>query len=112
MTKFLAVALSILLVLSMTGTAMAKASDKVTTKVNRGGKNILTAPLEIPKGVIQTTKESNVIFGVLFGPIRGLCNFFSKVTSGVTDIATSTTGSQDEPLLKPEMIEGSSTSAK
>lgn len=105
MTKLLAVALSIVLVFSIAGPAMAKSSDKITEKVNRGGKNIFTAPLEIPKAVIQTTKDSNVIFGILFGPIKGICNMFSKITSGTADIVAAPTGCKDSPCIKPVMVE-------
>jgi len=109
MTKFLAVALSIVLFLSFSGPAMAKASEDMTKQIDRGAKNIITAPLEIPKAIIKISKEQNVFFGVLFGPIQGLCNFFSKVTSGTTDVVTSPKGSKDGALIKSTMIENTAS---
>ena len=103
MRRLSIVALIAILVIGLVAPGFAATDPELTTKVNRGAKNIVTAPVEIPRAIVEVSKDSNVIFGVLFGPIKGILNCFSKATSGVADVVTCNVG-EEEPLIKAKMI--------
>ena len=105
MRRSYTVALIAILVIVMAGPVFAAKSERVTTKIDRGTKNLITAPVEIPRAIVEVTKESNVIFGVLFGPIKGVLNCFSKAASGTADIVGCNTGDDlDQPTIKAKMV--------
>jgi putative exosortase-associated protein (TIGR04073 family) len=53
-----------------------------------GYANINTAILEVPKSIIQTTNESNIVFGLVGGTAKGILNTLGRVATGVTDLVT------------------------
>ena len=61
---------------------------KVGHKALNGVANIFTSFLEIPKSIINTTNESNIVYGVLGGSIKGAVNTFGRFINGVSDLAT------------------------
>ena len=103
MRRLSIVALIAILVIGSSACGFAATDPELTTKVNRGAKNVITAPVEIPRAICEVSKDSNIIFGVLFGPIKGILNCFSKATSGVVDVATCNAG-DEEPLIKAKMV--------
>ena len=50
--------------------------------------NMTTGVLEIPKNIINTTNESNVIYGFTGGLVKGIVNTGGRIVSGVTDLVT------------------------
>lgn len=105
MRGFYVIALIVILVLLMSCPLFAAKSERVTTKIDRGAKSLVSAPIEIPRAIVEISKESNVIFGILFGPIKGVLNCFSKATSGATDIVTCNMGDDlEDPTIKAKMV--------
>ena len=62
--------------------------EKVTSKTVNGVANIATAVLEIPKNIINTTNDSNVIFGVTGGLAKGIVHMAARMMTGVADVVT------------------------
>lgn len=96
--------LALLLVLSSGGLTPAGASsrnlkslessspqeivDGMATKGVRGGINLATGWLEIPKQIYVTTKESGYAKGLLVGPFKGLGMTIVRTVSGAGELAT------------------------
>ncbi|MBL6987289.1 MAG: exosortase system-associated protein, TIGR04073 family [Methylobacter sp.] len=62
--------------------------SKVGNKALNGFANITTSTLEIPKNIINTTNDSNIIYGITGGLLKGVINTIGRVAVGVTDIIT------------------------
>ncbi len=62
--------------------------EKVGSKAVNGVTNVATAVLEIPKNIINTTNDSNVIFGVTGGFVKGIMHMTARMVTGVADIVT------------------------
>lgn len=62
--------------------------EKVGEKALSGFANVSTALYEIPKNIINTTNQSNVVFGFTGGLAKGLLNTMGRVMVGVADLAT------------------------
>lgn len=60
----------------------------VGDKALNGMANLVTAVLEIPKSIINTTNESNLAYGVVGGLLKGVINTVGRAATGVTDIVT------------------------
>ncbi|MDP3009686.1 MAG: exosortase system-associated protein, TIGR04073 family [Methylococcales bacterium] len=63
--------------------------EKIGNKALNGVVNLSTAPLEIPKGLINNinAKESNLVFGLVGGALEGSLNTLARATIGATDLA-------------------------
>ncbi len=61
---------------------------KVGHKALNGFANIATGILEIPKNVINTTNQSNIVYGVFGGVLKGIINTGGRIVVGVTDLIT------------------------
>jgi len=104
MKKFVSSGLIVLMILSVC--SMAYAGDKAaTSKVERGTRNIVLGWTEIPKSVMDTTKEKNALIGFTFGALEGILNAFARTVSGIADVGTLPMGSYDKPAVKPSMID-------
>lgn len=62
--------------------------SKVGYKALNGFTNILTAVLEIPKNIINTTNQSNIAYGIAGGLAKGILNTAGRLSSGVADLVT------------------------
>ncbi len=62
--------------------------SKVGHKALNGFANITTGILEIPKNVINTTNQSNIVYGVLGGLVKGVVNTGGRIVTGVVDLVT------------------------
>ena len=62
--------------------------SKVGHKALNGFANIATGILEIPKSVINTTNQSNIVYGVFGGVLKGIINTGGRIVVGVTDLIT------------------------
>lgn len=63
-------------------------SRNVLDKAGNGFANIITAPLEIPKNMINTANQSNAIYGIFGGIIKGTVHMAGRMGVGVADLIT------------------------
>jgi len=59
-------------------------------KLVNGMTNMVTAVLEIPKNIINTTNQnkSNIAYGIVGGMLKGVLNTSGRLISGATDFVT------------------------
>jgi putative exosortase-associated protein (TIGR04073 family) len=79
-------------------------ASKIGYKALNGVANLATAVLEIPKSIINTTNESNIVYGVVGGVLKGVINTAGRVATGVTDIVTFPIPTK--PIAQPAYIWG------
>ena len=122
MRKFLAICVVAILALSISTIAFAAdmpstRSGKISTttkapsayppgpiqKAERGFMNAVFGWTEIPKRIVDKTKESNPIKGFLLGTWQGTCKAFARTVSGVSELATFPVGRYDKPRVLPDM---------
>lgn len=123
MKKFLTVFLMVILVIAFTATTFAatmpaqtqtKATPQTSSasskypagpiqKAERGFTNIAFGWTEIPKRIVDKTKESNPIKGLFLGLFQGTCKAFARTASGVGDLVTFPIGGYDKPAILPDM---------
>ena len=117
MKKYLTVFLIAILMVSFTGLAIAadapsKAKATKTTqypagpiqKAERGFGNAVFGWTEIPKRIVDKTKETNnPIKGLVLGVLQGTCKAFARTVSGVGDMITFPIGGYDKPAIMPDM---------
>lgn len=72
-------------------------------KAERGFMNAAFGWTEIPKRIVDKTKESNPIKGLLLGTWQGTCKAFARTASGVSELATFPIGRYDKPRVLPDM---------
>jgi putative exosortase-associated protein (TIGR04073 family) len=77
-------------------------SRGVLDKAGNGAANISTAMLEIPKNIINTTNDSNIVFGVLGGMLKGTVNMVGRMGVGMVDLVTAPIPTQ--PIVHPALI--------
>jgi len=77
---------------------------QVGLKAERGVGNFLYGWTEIPKRVVDITKESNnPIWGLIAGVYQGTGKAFARTTSGVVDVLTAGIKSDEKPFVQPDM---------
>ena len=114
MKKVGIMAIILLLVCSYLFTAYAAEAEKplsreesrkqIGQKAERGLENALFGWTEIPKRVVDITKESgNPFWGVLAGLYQGTLKAFAKTASGVVDVVTCGVKSDEKPFIQPDM---------
>jgi putative exosortase-associated protein (TIGR04073 family) len=62
--------------------------EKIADKGLNALANLTTAPLEIPKAVINTMNQSNFFYGWVGGFVIGIVNMLGRTGSGVADLVT------------------------
>ncbi|MCK4852032.1 MAG: exosortase system-associated protein, TIGR04073 family [Candidatus Omnitrophica bacterium] len=72
-------------------------------KLERGFNNTVFGWTEIPKRIVDKTKESNPIKGVLLGVFQGSCKAFARTVSGISEVLTFPIGRYDKPRVLPDM---------
>ncbi|MFC1548517.1 exosortase system-associated protein, TIGR04073 family [Candidatus Omnitrophota bacterium] len=72
-------------------------------KAERGFMNAVFGWTEIPKRIVDKTKESNPIKGLLLGTWQGSCKAFARTASGLADLVTFPIGGYDKPAILPDM---------
>ncbi len=77
-------------------------AEQVSDQAMSGLTNISTAILEIPKGMINATNESNVALGVIGGLTKGILHTAGRFASGVVELVTAPILTQ--PIAQPARI--------
>jgi putative exosortase-associated protein (TIGR04073 family) len=72
---------------------------QVGEKSLNGLTNIGTAWLEIPKNVVKTTQETNIIYGMIGGLGMGIFNTLGRLSTGVIDLVSAPIPT--DPLVSP-----------
>ncbi|MDP2901817.1 MAG: exosortase system-associated protein, TIGR04073 family, partial [Methylovulum sp.] len=62
--------------------------QKLVDKTFNAISNLSTGVLEVPKNVINTTNDSNIIYGLTGGLFKGLLNTVGRLSVGVADLLT------------------------
>lgn len=62
--------------------------SKVGRKAVNALANLTTAPLEIPKSMINTSNKSNVFYGIVGGLFKGLVHTAGRLGVGIADLIT------------------------
>ena len=75
---------------------------KVADKGLNALANLTTAPLEIPKSVINTMNKSNFFYGLVGGFVKGLVNMLGRTGCGVADLVTLPIPTQ--PIISPRYV--------
>jgi putative exosortase-associated protein (TIGR04073 family) len=85
------VMLSLFFSFSLSVSAMetdAEYKDKIGTKALSGLANIGAGVLEIPKNAINLTNDSNIIWGMTIGTLKGAVFAIGRIGSGFADLVT------------------------
>jgi putative exosortase-associated protein (TIGR04073 family) len=121
--KIIKLAIITILALSITGLAYAEVQNispankggkfeksaalqhKPGMKAERGFKNLLFGWTEIPKSIIQVTKESkNPVWGITGGTLKGFGKAFPRTISGAADVISFPIGDYDKMPVKPDEL--------
>ena len=92
------------------GTSTSKATSaalqhKPGMKAERGVKNILFGWTDIPKSIIQVTRDSkNPIWGLIGGTFKGIGKAFPRTVSGIADVVSFPVGDYDKMPVHPDAI--------
>jgi len=62
--------------------------EKIGQKTLRSLSNSTLGILEIPKGIIKTTNDSNALYGITAGTFLGLINTVGRTSVGILDLIT------------------------
>jgi putative exosortase-associated protein (TIGR04073 family) len=74
-------------------------------KAERGMKNILFGWTDIPKSIIQVTRDSkNPLWGLTGGTLKGIGKAFPRTVSGVADVVSSPMGNYQKTPIKPDEL--------
>ncbi|MBU1083486.1 MAG: exosortase system-associated protein, TIGR04073 family [Candidatus Omnitrophota bacterium] len=114
MKKFITVFFVIIMVLSFSVSVFAadipKSPAKTTAypagpvqKAERGFSNLAFGWTEIPKRIVDKSKETNPIQGLFLGLFQGTCKAFARTVSGAADLVTFPLGGYDKPAVLPDM---------
>ncbi|UZR30564.1 exosortase system-associated protein, TIGR04073 family [Methylococcus mesophilus] len=102
-----ALSLPTLLLLAGLGATVpaAQADDYGTAtslKLGSGLSNLTTGWLEIPKNMINTSNQTNVLFGISGGLLKGLLHTVGRTLTGAVDFITFPVPTQ--PIAHPEFV--------
>lgn len=74
----------------------------VGDKASRGIANLLTAPLELPKNIINTVNDTNIGLGVIGGAAKGILNMVARMLTGMVDLVTFPLPTK--PIVYPQYV--------
>jgi putative exosortase-associated protein (TIGR04073 family) len=74
----------------------------VLDKAGNGFANLSTGLLEIPKNVINTSNDSNIVYGVVGGMLKGSVNMVGRMGVGLVDLVTAPIPTK--PIVYPALI--------
>jgi len=76
---------------------------QIGKKVERGVGNALFGWTELPKRIVDITKESNPIWGLIAGTYQGTLKGVARTASGLVDVATCGIKADEKSFVKPDM---------
>jgi putative exosortase-associated protein (TIGR04073 family) len=85
MKKILSVLVVLVMMLSVCGVSFA---DDAVDKLGRGLSNVITSPLEIPRGMGHAGEKNGFFAGVTTGLLKGTANFVKRALVGAFEVAT------------------------
>lgn len=90
------------LVMSSASMASDNYGRDVGMKLGSGFSNIALGWVEFPKNMINTTNETNVIFGLSGGFLKGGLHTLGRIASGLVDVLTFPLPT--EPITRPPFV--------
>ncbi|MGZ8217033.1 exosortase system-associated protein, TIGR04073 family [Methylomagnum sp.] len=87
--------------------AMAAETDNgygeaVGQKLGSGFSNLTLGMLEVPKNIISTSNQTNLLFGITGGTIKGMAHAMGRAFSGIVDIVSAPMG--NKPITNPPYV--------
>ena len=80
-------------------------AHKPGMKAERGIKNILFGWTDIPRSIIQVTRDSkNPIWGLTAGTFKGIGKAFPRTVSGIADVVSFPIADYDKMPVKPDEL--------
>ncbi|MBN1526662.1 MAG: exosortase system-associated protein, TIGR04073 family [Candidatus Omnitrophica bacterium] len=93
-------------VISSGVTSTVATEHGVGMKAERGIKNVLFGWTDIPRSIIQVTRDSrNPIWGLTAGTFKGIGKAFPRTVSGAADIITAPMGDYDREFIKSDELQ-------
>jgi len=92
---------------TVSGTSVTTPSlaHKPGMKAERGIKNMLFGWTDIPKSIIQVTRDSkNPIWGLTGGTLKGIGKAFPRTVSGIADVVSFPIGDYDKLPIHPDEL--------
>lgn len=105
MRRVISCGLIVLMIMGICSFVYGEEQKTTYTKGERGFKNVALGWTEIPKTVLDTSKEKNVLVGLTVGTLKGIANAFARTISGAVDIVTMPAGNYQKQAIKPTMVE-------
>jgi putative exosortase-associated protein (TIGR04073 family) len=83
----------------------ASGRDGSKEKAENGIKNVLFGWTDIPRSIIDVTREScNPVWGIAGGTFKGVGKALPRTVSGISDIMSSAAGNCDKPSVRPDEL--------
>ncbi|MFN5744566.1 MAG: exosortase system-associated protein, TIGR04073 family [Methylococcaceae bacterium] len=76
--------------------------DAIRLKLGSGFSNMLFGIAEVPKNIINTSNQANVLLGVSGGTLKGVLHSVGRMLSGVTDVLTFPAATK--PITTPAFV--------
>jgi len=87
-TMSLATLFAALFVLSVPSAMANDYGSQVADKFSRGLANTVTGWVELPKNIVNTSKESNVGMGITVGLVKGVLQTVGRTVVGAVELVT------------------------
>jgi len=84
----LATLFAALFVIAMPSAMANDYSDQVVDKFSRGFANTLTGWVELPKNVVNVSKEQNIGMGLTVGLLKGIAHSVGRTVVGAVELVT------------------------
>lgn len=108
LNRLLLIAVFSLLLFSFVTPAQAQTEDSYAVnaaqKLGRGLINVATGWVEIPKNIINTTRDSNVGIGLTWGLVKGIGNTLGRTLVGAGELATFFIPFPETELIQPTYV--------
>ncbi|PPC89415.1 MAG: exosortase [Methylobacter sp.] len=82
--------------------AVPDSCGKLENKALNGFANMTTAAVEIPKNIINTSNDSNIIYGIVGGILKGTIHTVGRISVGLLDLITFPIPTK--PIVQPNYV--------
>ncbi|MFH0771474.1 MAG: exosortase system-associated protein, TIGR04073 family [Candidatus Omnitrophota bacterium] len=105
-SRLLMVVIAVLVVVGLLAFSTPSYAQDAFKKLGRGVVNTFTGWLEVPKGIVDETKASNVFTGLTVGTIKGFGMGLVRTGAGIYETVTFPFPIPEgyEPIVKPEFV--------